>query len=364
MKCIILTPTSDLSQGGFPFRTNGLQLLASSFSDCTTFDASKLLKESLADKILRLANCYRTRIASIYKKTGKDFDFVFVESLDLFSAAKQFPNAKIVYDAHNVGWEMLEYDLYNSPVLKRLPIGKHALKKWLLWRGKCFEKEKLKEADAILVCSEVDKRKYVKELPETEKKIFVLPNCVKVLEYSPNTKESGNRTVLFFGSFAYSANIDAASIIDEKIASKMPNTKFMIIGNNASKLKLKSPNIEVADFLPMDELKKQIASASIAIVPLRFGSGTRIKILQAFAMEKSVISTSKGVEGIKAISGKHLVIENDFERFPEKISSLLKNKKLRMRLGKNARLLVEKEYDWMIYAKGLERFLLSLNYQK
>ncbi len=362
MKSLIITPTKDLSQGGFPFRVEGLRQTLSEFSDCAVFDAKELLKDNFFSKADRLLNCYKTRHKKKHLPKENDFDFVFIESLELFSLARFFPKSKIIYDAHNVGWEMLEYDLPNAPTLKKLPFGKRALAKWLAWRGKKFEKKALMKADAIIVCSEADKQKYLKELPTIKGKIFVLPNCINASEYVP--AKAGGKNVLFFGNFDYSANIDAARIIDKKIAPNLPETRFLIVGNSARKLKITQKNIELVDFLPFEKLKKQISEAGVVIVPLRFGSGTRIKILQAFAMQKAVISTAKGAEGIAVENGKHLIIENNFEKFPAHIAKLLENKKKLLILGKNARKLVEKKYDWAVYKKPLKEFCQKLQKER
>ena len=89
-------------------------------------------------------------------------------------------------------------------------------------------------------------------------------------------------------------------------------------------------------------------------MPLRIGGGTRLKILDAMAMGKAIVSTSIGCEGLAVKNGIHLIIEDDPRRFAEAIVELLVNDQKRLALGKNARQLVEEKYDWGIIARGLD----------
>jgi glycosyltransferase involved in cell wall biosynthesis len=357
MKCLIITPTTKEKGSGFAFRVRGLQSLFSEIAETKVFEAENTLNTGISGKIRILLQGYSCTSGKIPKGIEKGNDFVLLESLDLFPLRKLFPKSKIIYDAHNVGWELLKYDFYNAPLIKNIPFGKKTIVRWLVWRATQFEKNALKKADAVLVCSEIDKNKYLSKIVELKNKIFVLPNCINTKEYPIRETKKSKNQILFFGSFSYSANIEAAKIIDKKIAPKLPEIIFNLAGIDSEKLKVKSENINRLGFLKRKELLKLIQDSKIIIVPLLSGSGTRIKILESFAMGKAVISTSKGAEGIKCKNGKNIIIENNFENFAEQIKRLLCDKKLCNKLGKNARKLAEQKYDWKNYKNRLTAFL-------
>jgi polysaccharide biosynthesis protein PslH len=89
-----------------------------------------------------------------------------------------------------------------------------------------------------------------------------------------------------------------------------------------------------------------LATSAVAIAPLRIGGGTRLKILEAFAMRKAVVSTSVGCEGLAVESGKHLLIADQPEAFAQAVVGLLHNPSMRIALGNAGRALVEAEYSW------------------
>jgi len=128
---------------------------------------------------------------------------------------------------------------------------------------------------------------------------------------------------------------------------------------------LSSDSVVVTGYV--EDLRKYLAMCDVFIVPLRAGSGTRLKILEAMAMRKPVVSTSIGTEGIGAVPDRDAIIADTPEEFAEEVIKLLKNKKLRARIGSNGRKLVETKYTWepiakklsQVYQKTVEKFALK-----
>jgi glycosyltransferase involved in cell wall biosynthesis len=89
-----------------------------------------------------------------------------------------------------------------------------------------------------------------------------------------------------------------------------------------------------------------LATAQVAIVPLLIGSGTRLKILEALSMQKAVVSTSLGCEGLAVVPGEHLVVADQPEEFAQAVVAFLKNAEMRKAFGAAGRALVEAEYSW------------------
>lgn len=139
--------------------------------------------------------------------------------------------------------------------------------------------------------------------------------------------------VLFVGLLTYAPNVDALYTICNKIA---PN-----FGNDVKFLGY------------VDDVKKYILESDICMAPLRYGSGTRFKILEYMAMGKPVISTAKGVEGVDYIPNKDVIIEDNIDAFSERIQELLEDKRKREDIGENAMELIKQKYDWKIYQKTL-----------
>jgi glycosyltransferase involved in cell wall biosynthesis len=97
-----------------------------------------------------------------------------------------------------------------------------------------------------------------------------------------------------------------------------------------------------------------MVESAVYVVPLRIGGGTRLKILQAFAMKKAVISTSVGCEGLGLVHGEHILISDDPKEFADNVIKLARDKQLRRKLGENGRLLVQDKYDWKAIAEKLD----------
>ena len=97
---------------------------------------------------------------------------------------------------------------------------------------------------------------------------------------------------------------------------------------------------------PVADAVEALSRAKVAVVPLVAGSGTRVKILEAWAAGTPVVSTSLGAEGLMSRSGEHLLVADQPEVFAEAVSSLLASSELRMRVGKAGRSLLDQQYSW------------------
>jgi glycosyltransferase involved in cell wall biosynthesis len=104
----------------------------------------------------------------------------------------------------------------------------------------------------------------------------------------------------------------------------------------------------------VDDALAEIAACAVAIVPLLSGSGTRFKILEAWAAERAVVSTSIGAEGLGAGDGEHLLIANDAAAFAQAIAGLLDDAALRRKLGAAGRALYLEKFTWPAAWRMLE----------
>ena len=218
-------------------------------------------------------------------------DYLFqLESPYFYNLIKKEKIKNFVLNEFDVNWEMSNLPHHDL----KLKI----YKKLFSEREREVEIEALKRSSLILTCSEIDKEKILKEIPDVTSKIMVMPNCVDFKEFS-SYLDSNNKvelvgkksTVTFIGSLFYPPNQDAVNIIVSNIAPHFTNdVQFLIVGKNPPNIKTPS-NVHFLGYV--ENIKETIHQSDICIAPLRFGGGTRIKILEYMAMKKPVISTTK-----------------------------------------------------------------------
>ncbi|KQC09152.1 MAG: hypothetical protein APR62_03050 [Smithella sp. SDB] len=196
-----------------------------------------------------------------------------------------------------------------------------------------IEKKNIPEYDQIFVCSHLDRNTLQNRFPD--KVISVLPNVVPIPKNAKKHLINKVFTMLFVGTLGYYPNIDAllffanqiVPIIKEKsrqpwelrVAGALQENKWI------DQLK-KYPEIKFTGWVK--DLYREYEMADIVITPIRGGGGTRIKILEAFAHQVPVVSTSKGAEGLDVENGKHLIIEDDARHFAEACIRLMTDKLL------------------------------------
>ncbi|MEP7320958.1 MAG: glycosyltransferase [Saprospiraceae bacterium] len=168
----------------------------------------------------------------------------------------------------------------------------------------------------------------------------------------PAIQKDGSVNILFCGALNYFPNVDAIHFLVKEIwptiLNEIPLARLTIAGsqpgNNTMRLLASSPSTSlISDPLSMKEI---FTNATVLIVPLRIGGGTRIKILQAFSYGIPVVSTSVGVSGIQAIPDEHAIIKDEGAAIAEATIELLHNASLRNRLASNAYGLFEDQYSF------------------
>jgi len=181
--------------------------------------------------------------------------------------------------------------------------------------------------------------------------IEVIPNGVDIQRYQPDHSLEKEATIAYTGSMDWQPNEDAVLYFHERIfpliLEKLPGSKFYIVGQYPTeriKRLAEHPNVVVTGMV--EDTRPYFAKASVYVVPLRIGGGTRLKILEALAMEKAVVSTTIGYEGLHIIPDEDILVADDEEQFAELVIKLAKDEELRRQLGKKGRKTVEAKYDW------------------
>ena len=203
--------------------------------------------------------------------------------------------------------------------------------------------------DAVTCTSDIDAAVFQRHCSQDV--IEIIPNGVDVTHFQPDFTTEAPAYLIYIGSMDWYPNEDAVAFFTDDILpgiqSEVPEVRFSIVGGNPSARVQKLAEREgviVTGRVP--EIKPYFAEATVFVVPLRIGSGTRLKILEALAMGKAVVSTSVGAEGLDLKDGEEIFIADAPQPFAEAVTRLLTDPALRRRIGENGRARVEKDYDW------------------
>lgn len=188
-------------------------------------------------------------------------------------------------------------------------------------------------------------------------RVGVSPNGVDTNRYRPLPDESTAAEILFVGNMGYEPNADAAVYFCEEvlplIRRRVPDVKVWIVGiePGSSVTRLAGNGVFITGGVP--DVSFYYKRSKVCVVPLRAGSGTRLKILEAMALGRPVVSTSMGCEGLSVVDGENLLIADDNKLFAEQVVRLLTDSELRARIARNARQFVTASYDWDVIAEKL-----------
>jgi glycosyltransferase involved in cell wall biosynthesis len=344
---------------------------------------------------LTVAKYRNKKMQIMLKKIIEDekIDIVHFDHIHLSQYVNVANGIPTIIDEHNIESEILErYAEKESNFLKRI-ILKNEYKKMVR-----FERTQCLKASKVLVVSENDRDVLIKlcgnglvpkvipngvdteyftthdaqprKAPSEQRgkrnthdeinTQYSIPAFVKTSVGRCTTQDNGNN-IVFVGSLDWSPNIDAVVYFSKDILplmwNKKTDIKFYVVGKNPSrevkKLVERDNRINVTG--TVDDVRPYVAKAKVFVVPLRIGGGTRLKILEAMAMGKAVVSTNIGAEGLELKDGEHLLLADTPEDFARKIILLLNNRELRERLEECGRRFVREKYDWKIAGKKLNK---------
>ncbi len=218
-------------------------------------------------------------------------------------------------------------------------------------------------ADRVAVCSQCD-LDVLRNISPTAS-LSVLSNVIDVTRY-PHRAAGDGHTVLFVGAMDWLPNQDGAEFLVFDILPRLrqlaPTARVVIAGRNPSGSMLQRfgefPDVSFTGTVP--DLRPIIAKAAVCVVPLRIGSGTRLKILEAAAMAKPIVSTTLGAEGLEFCDGKEILLEDQPRAFAEAVACLLAAPHRSKSLGDAARVAVERQYSIAALRLQLRELLATL----
>jgi glycosyltransferase involved in cell wall biosynthesis len=292
---------------------------------------------------------------------GQRFDVVFVNLpyLAHYGLRRSPPGTRapaVVIDSHDIS-----YDLARQVATSSAALGQR-LHARLNWRKLAREElAAYNDADGVCVCSTTDQQRLAADAPAAT--TVVIPNAADVEHLQPRATDplADGGTVLFFGLLATVPNVDGVVYFLREIwpliRAASRQARFVVVGASPAPAILAHAGPGVMIVGPVDDLRPHLSAAAVVVVPLRLGSGTRLKILEAWAMARPVVSTTLGAAGLDAVPGRHLLIADEPSAFASAVLRVLGEPKLAAELGSAGRALVSERYSWRGAAEALEAFL-------
>ncbi len=233
---------------------------------------------------------------------------------------------------------------------------------WL--KAKRVERGLSRIFDAVYVVSEAD-RAYLSAI-DPRLKIYVVPNGVDTEQFVPAPEPPSPPVHLVFtGAMDYAPNEDAALFfyrdIYPRILERLGETRLWVVGRDPGPrltALARDPRITLTG--AVEDVRPYLARATVVVVPMRLGSGTRIKIMEALAMARPVVSTRVGAEGLRVTPGKHLEVADTPDAFAAEVARLAGDPAARQRLGREGRALVEAEYGWRVVLAPVSQAVAAL----
>jgi glycosyltransferase involved in cell wall biosynthesis len=276
------------------------------------------------------------------------YDVVHVESC--YMAHYSFPpGAAVVLDEQNIEYEIQRRTASTAASLPRRVY--NYIDSLKLQRE---EERSWHSVDACAVTSPRDEAAVRRAHPRTV--TAVVPNAVDLDFFTP-TGRPEPRTLVFFGTISYFPNTDGLLFfLDEVmplVRRRHPGLKLVVVGASPPDAIQRRAAPDVVLTGMVDDVRPYLARASAVIAPLRIGGGTRLKIVEAMAMGKAVVSTSLGAEGLAVTHERDILLADGAAAFADAIDRVL-DENLAASLGSAGRRLVEEKYDWRHSARRLE----------
>lgn len=228
----------------------------------------------------------------------------------------------------------ITYDLYGQMVARQEDWEtRRQHERWIK-----FETAAWLQVDRVVVMSENDRR-FISGA-------VTIPNGVDLERFRPSSREPDPRRLLFIGSFAHRPNVLALEFFLREVWPGLSNvTLHVIAGLHHERFwDLRHPGVEVEGFVA--DVRPAYERATVVIAPLVASAGTNIKITEAMAMGKAIVSTEAGIHGLELESGKDVVVANSGEEIARAITRLLDHPEERVKIERQARQTAERLYGW------------------
>jgi polysaccharide biosynthesis protein PslH len=321
-------------------------------------DAAKYLTDELPYAVAKYRSAeYAAHVESLL--AYHSFDLIVCDFLPpAVNLPRELPCPAVLF-THNVESEIWR---------RHAETQSNAVSRWLYEaqhrRMLRYEQSALARFDGVLAVSDADRQTFERLYPSVDTSIEVVPTGVDTDYFSSQSSnsESAVPSLVFTGSMDWLPNEDAMTYFCREILPLIradePGVRLSIVGRAptpAVQRLAADSNITVTG--RVDDVRPWIEGAAVYVVPLRIGGGTRLKIFEAMAMGKAVVSTTVGAEGLPVGDGRNVLLADEPRTFARHVVRLLRNREERDALGAAARALVVDNFDWSAVAGTLEHAL-------
>ncbi|HEX2189568.1 MAG TPA: glycosyltransferase family 4 protein [Longimicrobiaceae bacterium] len=286
---------------------------------------------------------FRARLRELLRE-GR-FDLAHVDSLDLSGYLDEIPAAvPVVCAHHNVESRLLERRAGAEPSLARRAYLRHQARLMLREERRWCPRVALNTA-----VSREDRDVFERAVPGA--RFTVVPNGVDTREIRPAAEDAPQEGLAFAGGYGWFPNRDALAHFCADVLPRLRDSgcdpPVRWVGEAPEQVRREyreRHGVELTGYVP--DVRPHVQGAACYVVPLRVGGGTRLKILEAWAMGKAVVSTAVGCEGLDARDGENILVRDDPGEFAAAVRRVLDDASLRRRLGEAARRTAVEVYDW------------------
>jgi sugar transferase (PEP-CTERM/EpsH1 system associated) len=229
-----------------------------------------------------------------------------------------------------------------------------------------FEGRTLRRFDGVLAVSDADRSTFARLYPgAVDGEVHVVATGVDTDFFSPSPSPPAGRGLVFTGSMDWLPNEDAVTYFCREILPRIradePETTLTIVGRAPTPaVRRLAADTGVIVTGRVDDVRPAMRDSAVYVVPLRIGGGTRLKIFEAMAMGKAVVSTTVGAEGLPVENGEHLLIADEPHLFARSVVRLFRDVERRRALEAAARALVVERYDWAAVSQSLDAALVRI----
>ncbi len=311
--------------------------------------------ESRPKRLVRLRGFVSRMVAEI-RRAAPDVvilegaSWAFYHWMLLRQIRRAIPQTKVVYHSHNV--EYLLRSMRNGRVVALLT--------------RLAERRVVRDADLVTAVSQVDQSHFTRLYGVTP---ILLPNGVDTKRFAPLDRQTiaslrakygiDSRTLLFAGFYAYGPNREAIDFLVTSVMPALrhshPSATLALTGGGAP---YHEPWIRNAGSIPYDDFAGFVGACGVAVAPIFFGSGTRLKILEAMAAGIPVVATEKAAEGLSLKHGEDILFARDGDEFVQRISELFDDPEFAARLCERGRLKATSKFSWDGIARKFEDDIL------
>jgi glycosyltransferase involved in cell wall biosynthesis len=292
-----------------------------------------------------LVDTYQAEVAEAICQEARRFrpQVVIASQIDMLPYALELPDTPLILEELELA---VHFDATRKSLRRRLTLLKLT----------SYLRNALPRLAACTVVSNQEEALLERVAPGYQR-VRVVPNGVDLTDYEADYGWVEPNSLIFSGSITYAPNEDAMRFflddIYPRVLREIDAAHLRITGANSAPQRPLPVLVGVELTGHVSDVRPLIACSTAAIVPLRRGGGTRLKILEAMALRTPVVSTSKGAEGLAVTAGENILVADTPATFADCVVHLLRTPELRARVSRAGRRLVEDRYDWSRIGSGL-----------